>query len=259
MIRIYGPKDKAPKGIFVVNTTSRSNDIGQGLSPFFLGPVKLYGRFKAMNVENGWQNSKVYAEHVDENGDPNDDYWNWAMRGWLNRRAVRYPMGKGAVPLYSYWNGQKLSYVEARKKIYAPIYTKAVVKTRAFHRLKEIYKQHGEIGLWDFDGYDHHKYNMSLKDVLDCENRKMGHAFVLSMLLQGYIKGHPKVKTRSLEDINRRKQRFNKLDSLFGNEESEEEDIYTTHKNTINGQDEDEYEEQDPYDIYRDDDTEVDI
>jgi hypothetical protein len=34
-------------------------------------------------------------------------------------------------------------------------------------------------------GYDFHKYGMSLEDVLYEEKKKMGHAFVLLMLLRG--------------------------------------------------------------------------
>jgi len=37
---------------------------------------------------------------------------------------------------------------------------------------------------WDFDGYDYLAKNMTLKNVINDEKRKMGHAFVLSMLLQ---------------------------------------------------------------------------
>ena len=101
MIFVCGPNDKAPYGAEVVNVTSRSNDFGVGLSPFHLGPVELYDGHIAKNVENAWQYAKVYAQHVTE-GEPDESYLEWATAGWKNSRAVRYPMGKGAVPLYSY-------------------------------------------------------------------------------------------------------------------------------------------------------------
>jgi hypothetical protein len=166
-----------------INTTSRSNCWSVGLSPFYLGPVDLYDGHIARNVENAWQYSKVYAQHADEKG-PTIDYWTWAQYGWARERADRYPMGKGVKPLYSWWDGQKFPYVEARKKIYAPLYAKAVEKSDAYKQLAEIYKDKKEIWLWDFDGYDYHKEGMTLKDVLNCESKKMGHAFVLAMLLQ---------------------------------------------------------------------------
>jgi hypothetical protein len=95
-------------------------------------------------------------------------------------------MGKGAVPLFSWWDGEALDYVRARKKIYVPVYAKAVVNTPGFCELLRLYREHGELQLWDFDGYDHHALGMSLKDVLNDPTRKMGHAFVLAMLLENF-------------------------------------------------------------------------
>ena len=104
------------------------------------------------------------------------------------QNAHRYPMGKGAIPLFSYWNGEKLTYVEARKKIYIPLYYKAVKDTEAFDILKQKYDdlkaQEKDLYLVDFDAYRHKKMDMSYKEVVNCENRKMGHAFVLAMMLE---------------------------------------------------------------------------
>lgn len=148
-----------------------------------MGPVDLYGEHISKNVENAWQYSKVYIQHTDSDGYPSQTYFAWAENGWSFSRANRYPMGKGAKPLYSWWDGQILSYLEARRIIYAPLYYKAVRKTPAFKRLTEQYAREGELWLWDFDGYDHHALNMNYKDVLNCETKKMGHAFVLAMML----------------------------------------------------------------------------
>ena len=194
MIRIVGPRDRhydRHKDL-VINTTSRSNEAwSRGLSPFHLGPVSLYPSStpkNAHNVENAWQFAKVYPLHVDKDENPTEEYFEWARDGWSHRRAIRYPMGKGALPLYSWWEGEKLSYVEARKRIYVPRYTKAVVQTRTFEKLKEIHEKNDEIWFWDFDGYDHHKLGMTLKEVLNDPTRKMGHAFVLAMILEAMSK-----------------------------------------------------------------------
>lgn len=181
---IYGPNDTLPKEYEVINTTSHSKTWSKGLSPFFLGPCELYSDYVSKNVENGWQYSKVYPQFVDENNNPNEKYFEWAKRGWTDTRANRYPMGKGKKPLYTYWNGEKLSYVEARKKIYIPMYAKAVIKTEAFKKLKELYDSSGVLHLWDFDGYNHIKLNKTLKEVVNDPTRKMGHAFVLAYLLK---------------------------------------------------------------------------
>lgn len=185
-VKLIGPRD--PRDPDAINTTSRSKNWSRGLSPFFLGPVKLYGKYVSKNVENGWQYSKVYSEHVGKNGMPTDEYFEWAQNGWREKRANRYPMGKGREPEFSHWDGENLTYVEARRKIYIPLYSKAVVKTEAFERLKMIYETMREIVLWDFDAYDHRAFGMSWNDVIDDPNKKMGHGFVLAMLLTNFIK-----------------------------------------------------------------------
>lgn len=193
MIRVIGPRDKSAD---YINTTSRSTNWSRGLSPFFLGPVKLYGKYVARNVENGWQFSKVFLEH-DADGAPSKEYFEWAEKGWRDNHAHRYPMGKGKLPLYSYWDGQKLDYVSARKKIYVPLYIAAVQKSDAFKTLLELYKGTEELTLWDFDGYDHRKLGMTLKDVANCADKKMGHAFVLAMLLHNIKHGTLEVNAYS--------------------------------------------------------------
>lgn len=183
-IHVFGPRDKQrPKDY--VNTTSHGNGWESGLSPFKLGPIRLYDGMKSLNFENAWQYSKVYARHDHEDDiEPTSEWWVWAKAGWANPRAVRYPMGKGAVPVYSWWNGQQLGYVAARKKIYCPLYAKAVEKTSAWKKLKQLYRAKKDLWLWDFDGYDHRALKMSYRDVLECPTRKMGHAFVLAMMLE---------------------------------------------------------------------------
>lgn len=188
MIRVLGPTTPSGQEFGpLINTTSRSPQLwARQLSPFFLGPVPLYagaGLRVAQNVENAWQYAKVYEDH-DASGEPSEAYWPWAREGWANNRAVRYPMGKGAKPAYSWWDGEALSYVEARRRIYVPLYTRAVVNTPAFRKLLGLYRESEDITLWDFDGYDHLKFGMTLKEVLNHPVRKMGHAFVLAMMLE---------------------------------------------------------------------------
>lgn len=184
-IRVIGPKD--PKDPLAIDTTSRSHTWSRGLSPFYLGPIPLYRGAPmefSRNFENAWQYAKVYGSHADEAQKPTLDYWRWAQAGWANQRAVRYPMGKGAIPLYSLWEDKRLGYIEARKTIYFPLYAKSVVTTDAFAELLALYRTRGELTLWDFDGYDHTQLGMTLPDVLNCPTRKMGHSFVLAYLLE---------------------------------------------------------------------------
>lgn len=182
---VIGYKDiKKYEGKQIINTTSKSKNWSKGLSPFFTGPVNLYDGYTAKNVENAWQFAKVYPEHVNEENNPNEKYFEWAQKGWNDTFAHRYPAGKGSVPCYSYWAGEKLDYIAARKKIYAPVYAQGVLQTEAFNKLLDMYEAGEEIILLDYDGYDYLSKEMTLKEVLNNDKDKMGHAFVLAMLLQ---------------------------------------------------------------------------
>ena len=55
MIHVVRYDFKTPDGAIVVDTTSRSSNWSRGLSPFIIGPVKLYGDYESVNFENLWQ------------------------------------------------------------------------------------------------------------------------------------------------------------------------------------------------------------
>lgn len=190
-VKVIGPRDKrkkVPDGSVLIYTVSRSSGWGRGLSPFFCGPVKLYNGYVAKNVENAWQFSKVYKQHTDAQGNPINEYFEWAKAGWTDNKAHRYPMGNGAKPEYSWWDGEKLGYIEARKRIYVPLYARAVRKTDAYKKLRELYDAGELIYLWDFDGYDYEALGMTMEDVLNNKKRPMGHAFVLKRMLDKGVK-----------------------------------------------------------------------
>lgn len=192
MIKVVNYQFKLPEGSLAVNTTSRSDNWSKGLSPFYLGPCDLYGGYKSHNMENGWQYSKVFYNQVDDNDDPNEDYFKWAQAGWASIKANRYPMGKGHVPLYSFWDGKKLTYTEARKKVYIPLYREAVKDCGAFKKLKALYDSLAPTDILHLIDFDAH--NMSPVDSVEVYdhlwsngNIKVGHAYVLAMMLQGFI------------------------------------------------------------------------
>lgn len=194
-IRVIGPKDKntySNENQTVINVTSSSKIWTKCFSPFILGPVTVYNGIISKNVENAWQYSKVYEEHIDEYGNPNSDYFKWANKGWNTFKGIRYPFGKNKYPKYSYWNGNKLDYIQARKDIYIPLYKKAVIDSGYLKDLIQLIKNEWKAGkeviLWDYDGYDYLSINYTLEDVLNDKSRKMGHAFVLVMLIEDYFK-----------------------------------------------------------------------
>jgi hypothetical protein len=96
-------------------------------------------------------------------------------------------MGDGTKSIFHWWDGQRLDEVEARKRIYVPLYVEQVVKERNFQFLKSIWeediKPDAESTLYLMD-YDAHEYGtMSLSEVLNNPAKSMGHGFVLAMLL----------------------------------------------------------------------------
>ncbi len=183
MVRIIGPRD--PRNKTAINVTSCSTDFGKALSPMILGPVNIPNRGIAKKVENAWQYSKVYPNHVDKNGDPTPQWFLWSKKGYMTTRGERYPMGKGSTPLYSFWDGQKLDYLTAREQIYIPIYMEAARSTQAYKHLLDIYKATGDVLLWDFDGYDYIAMNKTIEECAKDPTKALGHAFVIAMMLHG--------------------------------------------------------------------------
>lgn len=168
----------------IIDTTSNSGDFRE-LSPFVLRVPYRGGK---VIFENLWQYSKVYKNQtLAIDGYPNALWYKWSEKGMSSNRAVRYPMGRGAIPEYSLWDGEKLDYISARKKIYAPVYANNVAKTGAMYRLEGLYfnclNTNRELILLDYDAYDYLSLGLSLIDVINNPKRKMGHAFVLIMML----------------------------------------------------------------------------
>ena len=215
MIRVVGKRgkgsfesqlDEAAKGLeFVrIDCTSNNTDpvMREGLSPFYLGPVECYDGLVSQTFERAWQCAKVYPWTLGADGNPNVSYfaWRdemWAMKGFGDKMSIRFPVGKKNVGKcrYSWWKVdgefQPLDYIPARKAIYIPLYAKAVVKTEAFRRLVELRDSGKNLMLIDFDGYNpwHPHFGFtSYNDVIHCSLLKMGHCFVLAMLLDGVIR-----------------------------------------------------------------------
>lgn len=186
MIKVINFKYNVSDEDLVVNTTSSSTNWSRALSPFLLGPVDLYDGYVSQTIENAWQYAKVHGSFTDD-GQPNQAYFEWAQKGWNSKWANRYPMGRNAKPLYSYWDSEKLDYVNARLKIYIPLYSRLVKQTSAFSKLKEIYENKNSI-LYLQD-YDAHNLNPPIDYWKFWKNPdvKMGHAYVLAMMLEGIL------------------------------------------------------------------------
>lgn len=183
----------------VVNACSSGKEpFKSSLSPFFVGPITLpWGLHAdapcavAHNLENAWQFAKVYSEHLDPNGNPTDAWRAWADEGFRDAKAHRFPMGRGAKPEYAFGGYdkdggvRKWGYVESRYRLYAPLYAAAIRDSEGFKQCVRLLEQHGQLTILDFDGWDHAALGLTLSDVMYYPNKKMGHGFVIAMLLTG--------------------------------------------------------------------------
>lgn len=185
----FWDKDRPKKDYIEINATTKSNNWSRGLSPMLVGMI-FSDNGIAKNMENFWQYAKVYKHQVDQDGNPIQEYFDWKNKGYNKDWADRYPAGKGAIPLYTWYCGEKLNYIEARKQLYLKYYKEAVIKTEAFKKLKEVWqdckKNNKDLILLDFDAYNHRTLNYTWDQILHDETRKMGHAFVLAKILSEY-------------------------------------------------------------------------
>ena len=197
----------------------------QDVSPFYLGPLTSSDGLKCRIFEHFWQASKVFPCHL-TCGELNPEFFAWRKKWYdmervKNKTESRRPHSvlgyKDSDCLFSiyYENGeyQRLTYVEARKKMYVPEYAKLVVKTEGYKWIKSLYDEGKKIALVDFDGYNYYYdvakeklYNSyvnkckhptvskeeylaldNMKKVIDCGFTPAGHSFIIKMLLEGDI------------------------------------------------------------------------
>lgn len=180
------PSIYSRKNVLDIDVTSHSKNYGRELSPFLLGKgLRVPDGRKAVNMENAWQYLKVYDEHLTSKSNIKKSWWTWSSEGFKLSQAVRYPMGKGAVPQFSYCDGERLPYIDARKRLYAPMYAQLAVKTKAYRVLDSFLNEDDNniLIIRDFDAYNHVQHNMNWDQVVNNPARKMGHGFVLAMML----------------------------------------------------------------------------
>lgn len=178
------------------------------LSPMILGPVHdENGDLYALNIEDGWQCSKVWPLHMA--GCESDEWiknWSeWSRRGRFSGLAKRHRTPKTTedqhighetnknVPAFTYYMGDKMDYVTARKRMYCIWYEKLAPETDAY---KDLYARHlsgQNIILLDYDGLDRNnpKENIDLTkekllELVNDDSRPFGHGLVLASVLLGF-------------------------------------------------------------------------
>jgi len=162
----------------VVVTSHNQNKLGHSLSPYKLADLK--GRL----MENLWQFAKIYPkvykqtqkdwsweeeEHfVDDQ--PTPAYWEWRQAGMEHDKPIRYPNGFAhkhecitvlwpkSGKLSDICNPEapmdRLSYIDARKRVYCKLYSMMAKKNPEFEKLQNMLKKGTKLQILDVDGPD---------------------------------------------------------------------------------------------------------
>jgi hypothetical protein len=189
-------------------------------------------------MENIWQFSKVYEKvpktiqrysqwdnrviwnwpeerHLGDNGEVNEKYSQWRKAGLNAPDPIRYPVGMShrSKALYSLIEdtdghfGSHLSYIEARKQIYFPVYRDLVKKQPLYQKLLEMLRDGKKLLIIEVDGprqesLDYYKKKYGVDDhwidqnsiavnkenmmiMLNDEKHSFGHGYCLAMTLKG--------------------------------------------------------------------------
>ncbi len=195
-----------------VTSCNKDKKFVSEISPLYIGPVVSSDGLLAKTFENLWQYGKVYPKiydanrkivlGVDEDDNPTPEFYEWRKRFYqLNRKkGDRHPALPSSIrhrdcKYMVYFNEnkelEKLDYVTSRKKIYIPEYAKLIVNTDSFKEIKKLYEKGEKIALCDFDAWNYYGPNLdqdtTIVDVVNNPSYKVGHGYVIKMLLQGDI------------------------------------------------------------------------
>lgn len=186
------------------------------MSPLFLGPVQDYAGLQAERFENLWQFSKVYPQlgHWDSvREQPTEAWTEWKKKGYKKlkpekrgrlAKGIRTPAevsklrkkfretGAPWTPRCSWWDGAELGYIDARKRIYVPLYARLVVETDAFKALQNLVAAGKKLLIIDLDGPPLSRHpdgicvtEASIVGALNDPSYPFGHGFVVAALLAG--------------------------------------------------------------------------
>ena len=204
-----------------------------------LGPYKLKDE-KGRIMENLWQFSKCYpvVEYIESpyswtkegwgqrivwihpkevhydpiKKEPTEQFWLWREKGFNNMEPVRSPVPRNkrktclfSVPLDATDASIRYDYIEARKKIYCPLYSKLVHDQPLYHKLLDRLKEGENLLIAEVDGpiesslsYYKKKYgvssdfikhdtmlvnDMNINVMLNDDKHPFGHSLALSWCL----------------------------------------------------------------------------
>lgn len=132
------------------------------LSPFNVGPVQHTDEYgcahNTRTFETWWQSFKVWdavdgKKHTEGGADqlPSPMWYKWHQQLLEVKDPVRRPNGK-EIPLYAWWNKQKLGVVEARKQIYIPKLQEHYRRMRQYRQLLDMVRDGTNVIILEPDG-----------------------------------------------------------------------------------------------------------
>jgi len=169
------------KGFKNIPAWSRGASPWKELSPFSIGPIIFNQNVQAPIFENFWQSFKVWGRvekqntknwkwpaeiHVDQNGEPNQNWHRWHNALLQHNLPVRRPNGKN-VPLYAWWGTEKLGIIESRKKIYVPFLQYLYRSHPIYQKLLKEVKEGQNIIILEPDGPNHNLYPEGMEVTID--------------------------------------------------------------------------------------------
>ena len=224
---------KHGKSVKRINVTSGSNNKINGstakdVSPMYLGPIKraLFEQLgvdnakrddeEAVLFENYWQYGKLFATlgHLSADDRVTPKWRAFRKKGYAQKKGHRHPKGtKTTEVLYrfkrggrecnkykyhtacsSYYFGERMSYIESRKRVYCPMYEALVRRTAFYTKLQKEVARGVHVMILDFDGprgrTDGDKcLEVTLKmlrEKINDASAPFGHGYVFAAMLAGF-------------------------------------------------------------------------
>jgi hypothetical protein len=196
------------KGCTIIDVTSSTTTFGSEMSPLYLGPCKAPDGLEALRFENLYQYSKAYSQlgHIDEKGELTDKWRAWRADGFVKltdrTKGIRRPpevadlrrhQPNNWAPAFSVWGDERLTYIEARKKLYVPEYLKLIRGKPLVEMFKKRASEKGEEFLFiDFDGPRLADYPNGMQVTVESLDRMLnypgdpfGHGYVVAAYVGG--------------------------------------------------------------------------
>ena len=155
------------------------------LSPMSLGPVVLFDRQVALNLENFFQGSKCYDSEVDKNQNPSEKFFQNQEKFFKDSTPHRHKFDRKEKPKFFVWldeNGKihRLNYIQSRQ-FYCNLYERLANKTEDFKKLKDLLASGTNLQICGYDGREVDVTQME-KEYLD-KSKPFGHELCLIHML----------------------------------------------------------------------------